>query len=323
MKLKEFKHPNCSMTKPKISIVMPTYNRAYLIGETLESILAQTFDSWECIIVDDHSNDNTIEIVTPFLEDERFKFTTKPEGFSKGANASRNYGLDLSQGEYIYWFDSDDIIHPLTFELCMDEFLKNTIDFCRFERAVFFDDFDTKCFENYSVDKKEFFIDISQIEIILNNKLPFNTCSLIWKRESLGSEKFSNQLLYAEEWEFYSRLISNNLKGININKILIYARKHSESQTHEYNLNSPIRVEAKKEAAFLIVENLAKKNLLTCSLKRYFICLSLNFKEYNMFEQIIEVMELPLFEKIKWQLFYFILPLRLLAYKVKTNILKK
>lgn len=310
------------MAKPKISIVMPTYNHAHLIAETLHSILAQTYDSWECIIVDDHSNDNTIEIVTPFLQDERFKFTRKPAGFSKGANASRNYGLDLSQGEYIYWFDSDDIIHPLTFELCMNEFSRNSIDFCRFERTVFFDDFDTKCFENYSIDENLFLIDKTQIEKILNNELPFNTCSLIWKRVSLVTEKFSDKLLYAEEWEYYSRLVSNGLKGININKILIYARKHSMSQTHEFNNNSFIRVEAKKEAALLIVKNLEAKKMLTYSIKRYFVCLSLSFREYNLFEQIINAMQLSRFERLKWQLFYGTLPLRLSVHKFKKAIKK-
>ena len=305
------------MIKPKISIVMPTFNRADLIAETLESILAQTLESWECIIVDDNSNDNTIEVVAPYLQDIRFIFTTKPKGFSKGANASRNYGLDLSQGEFVYWFDSDDIIHPLTFELCMKEFSRNSIDFCRFERAVFFDDFDSKSFENYNTNKKCFLIDKSHTEKIINNELPFNTCSLVWKKESLGSEKFSDQLLYAEEWEYYSRLISNNLKGISINKTLIYARKHTGSQTHEFNNNSFKRVEAKKEAAYLIVKNLAVKKMLSYSLKRYFVCLSLSFKEYNLFEQIINAMQLSKIEKIKWQIFYALLPLRLRIYGFK------
>jgi glycosyltransferase involved in cell wall biosynthesis len=299
---------------------MPTYNRADLIAETLKSILAQTFSSWECIIVDDDSNDNTVEIVTPFLKDNRFKFTTKPKGFSKGANASRNYGLDLSMGEYVYWFDSDDIIHPLTFELCMNQFSRNAVDFCRFQRAVFFDNFNSKCFDNYVIDENSFFIDKSQIEKIINNDLPFNTCSVIWKKESLRSEKFSDQLLYAEEWEYFSRLVSNGLKGITINKILIYARKHSGSQTHEFNSNSFVRVEAKKEAALLIVQNLESKNLLTYSIKRYFVCLSNGFKEFDLFNQIIVAMRLSKFEKLKWKIFYKILPVRLFIYGLKKKI---
>ena len=137
------------MTKTKISIVMPTYNRAHLIRETLESVLNQTFKSWECIIVDDQSTDNTNEVVKPFLKDKRFIYTTKPYGYLKGANASRNYGLEISTGNYIYWFDSDDIIHPQTFETCISEFLNRSIDFCKFERTVFYNDFDSKLFDGF------------------------------------------------------------------------------------------------------------------------------------------------------------------------------
>jgi glycosyltransferase involved in cell wall biosynthesis len=301
---------------------MPTYNRAHLIAETLESILAQTFGIWECIIVDDNSTDNSIEIIEPFLKDERIKFIVKSKDFSKGANASRNYGLDFSKGQYIYWFDSDDIIHPLTFEICMNEFLHSDIDFCRFQRAVFFDSFDYKSFENYSIDESVFFIDKLQIEKILTNELPFNTCSLMWRKESLGSEKFSNQLLYAEEWEYYSRLVSNNLSGISINKILIYARKHSGSQTHEFNISNEIRVKAKKEATLLIVKNLVAKKMLTYSLLRYFVCLSLSFKKFNLFNQIIKAAQLSGFEKLKWHLFYILLPFRLSVFKMK-KVIKK
>lgn len=311
------------MIKPKISVIIPTYNRCHLIAETLESILAQTFDSWECIIVDDNSNDNTAEVIEPYLQDTRFKFITKPKDLPKGANSSRNYGLDLSQGEYIYWFDSDDIIHALTFEICMDEFSLSIIDFCRFQRAVFFDNFDNKNFENYNIDETVLSIDKSQIEKILNNELPFNTCSLIWKKESLGSEKFNDQLLYAEEWEYYSRLVSNNLRGISVNKTLIYARKHSGSQTHEFNISCPIRVEAKKQAALLIVKNLKEKNLINYSITRYFVVMSRGHYEYDFFNQLMKQLEFSRSTYFKWRLFYFVLPLRFKITKLKKRILKK
>lgn len=309
------------MKSPKISIIIPTYNRAHLILETLESVLKQTFKSWECIIVDDQSTDNTIEVVNPFLVDKRFFFTTKPKGYSKGANASRNYGLEISTGDYIFWFDSDDIIHPNTFELCMNELLFKEIDFCKFERTVFFNNFDKKLFLNYIVDESFLVIDSSKIEQIINNNLPINTCTVIWKKESLKDEKFNDGLLYAEEWEYFTRLISSGLKGISINKILLYARKHIESQTHEFNCECSIRVEAKKKAALLIVENLEHKKMLTYSLKRYFVCLSIGFKKYNLFNQIIKAMNLSIFEKIQWNFFYVVLPLRLFFYRLKKQLL--
>ena len=95
---------------PLVSIIIPTYNRAHLIGETLDSVLAQTYQNWECIIVDDGSTDNTEEVVSAYVDkDSRFQFYHRPDTHKSGGNGARNYGFSLSKGEYINWFDSDDI----------------------------------------------------------------------------------------------------------------------------------------------------------------------------------------------------------------------
>lgn len=97
--------------KALVSIIIPTYNRAHLIGETLKSVLEQTYKNWECIVVDDGSKDETSEIVQCYLDkDSRFKYYLRPKNRPKGANACRNYGFELSKGEYIQWLDSDDLI---------------------------------------------------------------------------------------------------------------------------------------------------------------------------------------------------------------------
>ena len=96
-----------------VSIIIPTFNRAELIGETLDSILAQTYSDWECIIVDDGSTDNTHEIVTAYQKkDARFQFDHRPTDRLSGGNAARNYGFKISKGNFIQFFDSDDIMEP-------------------------------------------------------------------------------------------------------------------------------------------------------------------------------------------------------------------
>lgn len=98
---------------PLTSIIIPTYNRAHVIGETLDSINAQTYENWECIIVDDGSTDDTNIIVKKYLEkDNRFQFHHRPDNRLKGANACRNFGIENSKGEYIMFLDSDDICEP-------------------------------------------------------------------------------------------------------------------------------------------------------------------------------------------------------------------
>ncbi|PHQ28660.1 glycosyltransferase family 2 protein [Leeuwenhoekiella nanhaiensis] len=96
---------------PLVSIIIPTYNRADLISQTLDSVLAQTYKNWECIVVDDGSTDETSEVVQRFLDkDSRFQYHHRPKNRLKGANTCRNYGFELSKGKYIQWLDSDDLI---------------------------------------------------------------------------------------------------------------------------------------------------------------------------------------------------------------------
>ncbi|EPR74699.1 glycosyl transferase [Winogradskyella psychrotolerans RS-3] len=96
---------------PLISIIIPTYNRRSLIGETLDSILAQIYQNWECIVVDDGSTDGTEELVKAYCDkDHRFQYHQRPSTHLPGGNGSRNYGFEISNGEYINWFDSDDIM---------------------------------------------------------------------------------------------------------------------------------------------------------------------------------------------------------------------
>lgn len=96
---------------PLISIIIPTYNRGNFLGETLDSVIAQTFQNWECIVVDDGSTDFTNELLEFYCErDPRITYHLRPKNRIKGANTCRNYGFELSKGEYIQFLDSDDLI---------------------------------------------------------------------------------------------------------------------------------------------------------------------------------------------------------------------
>jgi glycosyltransferase involved in cell wall biosynthesis len=100
-----------------ISIVIPTYNRAHLISRAIKSVIGQTYPSWELIIVDDGSTDNTYEIIKPFLSDARMQYHKK---INSGAAHSRNVGVEISKGEWITFLDSDDEAYPNW----LDEFAK-------------------------------------------------------------------------------------------------------------------------------------------------------------------------------------------------------
>ncbi len=294
---------------------MATYNRAHYIVETLQSIQNQNFTDWECLIIDDGGTDNTLDIIQPILEnDKRFQYFIRTDKHKKGLPGCRNYGLDLAKGNYVIFFDDDDIVHPQNLTVSTSHIEKNNVDFCHYAKSPF-----TTIYPDfiYHTDAYVREIGINDIKDIIIQKIGFASCTVLWKKDCFNNNHFNESLHYAEEWECYCRLMTNNLRGIMIDTILYFNRKHPNSNTGEFYANDPLRRKSYVEAVLLVVKNLKQKGLLTYSLKRYFIGISIKFKEYNLFKNLIDTLEFTTFEKLKWQLFYFVLPLRLKATKIK------
>lgn len=94
-----------------ISIIIPTYNRANVLEQTLNSVLKQTYTNWECIVVDDGSTDATDKMVSEYCrQDSRFQYHKRLKECRKGGNVCRNLGFELSKGIFIKWLDSDDLL---------------------------------------------------------------------------------------------------------------------------------------------------------------------------------------------------------------------
>lgn len=94
----------------KISVIIPCYNQAHYLPDAVSSVLAQDYQNWECIIINDGSKDATEEVALEFVKnDKRIKYIKKENG---GLSSARNKGLEAAKGDYIQFLDSDDIITP-------------------------------------------------------------------------------------------------------------------------------------------------------------------------------------------------------------------
>jgi len=114
------------MGNPLVSIIIPTYDRSGLIGPTLDSVFRQSYENWECLIVDDGSTDDTEIIVKTWTDkDSRFKYYYKQNG---GVSSARNYGINNAKGNYIQFLDSDDILHNRKLEFSLNEL--NDVENC-------------------------------------------------------------------------------------------------------------------------------------------------------------------------------------------------
>ncbi|WP_458187827.1 glycosyltransferase family 2 protein [Haladaptatus sp. NG-WS-4] len=98
---------------PTVSVIVPTYNRADALPRTIESVLSQTLESLELIIVDDASDDDTAEVVASY-DDDRIRFFQHEE--NQGASTARNTGIEHAEGEYMAFLDSDDVWLPTKLE---------------------------------------------------------------------------------------------------------------------------------------------------------------------------------------------------------------
>ena len=107
--------------KPKVSVIIPTYNRASLLRRSIQSVLNQTFQDFEIIVVDDCSTDNTEQVVKNFQEkDKRIRYIKHKE--NKGGAAARNSGIKASKGEFIGLLDDDDEWLPKKLEKQIKKF---------------------------------------------------------------------------------------------------------------------------------------------------------------------------------------------------------
>lgn len=215
--------------KPKLfSIIIPTYNRANVIIKTLESILKQTYIHWECIIIDDGSTDNTNEVIQRYLnKDVRFQYYNRPSCRAKGPNACRNYGFEKCTGDFVQWFDSDDLYNPLALELYvarMNEVADVVVGQLEFVN-----------FETGATIKKSNIISDNIIEDYFIGKIAYFVCGPLWKRSFLEQQNclFDEALSNLDDWDFNLRMLYEKPIVKYINKPIIQYRCHQNSLSSE------------------------------------------------------------------------------------------
>lgn len=264
-----------------VTIIMATYNRAHLIGETLESLMHLDYFNWECLVIDDGSTDETEKIVKSFCNrDNRFVYAHRPDQYQKGLPGCRNYGLDTARGEYILFVDDDDLVNPRLLSFPMQALFEHpNADFCHYPKRTFSSgnkvifDTDSLAFERE--------ITKQNINEVITNKLLLASCTLMWRKSSIGNERFEESLQFAEEWEFYTRLITNGKRGIMIRNTLYHNRKHAASNTGEYWTSNPKRVESKLTALLMLSKQLTKHQLMNQSILEYLLGILVQHKAWR------------------------------------------
>jgi hypothetical protein len=211
------------MKQKKLSIIIPCYNDAEFIEQSVQSALDQTYENKEIIVVDDGSNDET-KAVLKNLEPKITLFITQE---NKGTSASRNIGIDASTGEYILVLDSDDYFEPEFCEKAIEIFEKySNIKMVTCYARWFWDNKNFQIFKPAGGGLKNFLISNSSLGTIFFKKN--------WEEVGGYDEKMINGF---EDWEFYIRLHKNGGRTQVIPEVLFHYRKKEKSRTTLANEN--------------------------------------------------------------------------------------
>lgn len=182
----------------QVSIIIPTFNSEKYLEPTLQSVMAQDYQNFECIVVDDNSADRTREIVENFTQkDIRFKLFERPEMLPKGPSISRNFGTEKAKGDYLIFLDSDDILSTDCLSNRIKLFAENQdCDFLVFQMERFLNE------PNFSIKNKKANNDESKILYsFLNLHAEWPITSPIYKLEFFKKIGFNVNLTVFEDLE--------------------------------------------------------------------------------------------------------------------------
>ena len=216
---------------PKVSVIVPCYNQAQFLAETLDSVLAQTHENWECIIVNDGSTDDTEAVAKEYCnKDNRFVYYKKENG---GLSSARNAGLDIVQGDYVQFLDSDDILLPNKLECQIRVIEIEKSDVCVCHHSMFTTDIN-QTWENffsqsiYDLTYHGFVYNWGETFVIAIHSGLFSHSFL-----KIHHIRFDEQVRAMEDWLFWVNIIRAEGVFCQLKEKLVLYRVHGSSMTQD------------------------------------------------------------------------------------------
>lgn len=182
---------------PKVSVIVPVYNTEKYLGKCIDSLLQQTLDDIEIILIDDCSKDNSLDIMRAYQEKSPRKIKIIESKQNAGAGTARNLGLEVATGEYIGFVDSDDYINPTMYKKMLTISIETSSDLVRTNRKLLLCGLDLSFLKRAAYEKTPL-IDPREHKSFLIIEPPGVTNKL-FSRNLIGNSKFPEGL----KWEDY------------------------------------------------------------------------------------------------------------------------
>ena len=249
---------------PAVSVIIPTFNRCGPLKNAIESILAQTFQNFEIIVVNDGSDDPTSKFLST-LKDSRFRFIEFKT--NRGGSFARNEGIKQANGEYIAFLDDDDNWESTKLEEQINKLQKHALDLC-------YTGFNVYTYKNkfikYAFHRPRF---KNLYKSIMNENFFGGTSSIVVKKKLVEEAGcFDPDLPALQDYDLYIRLIKNGcrIKGINkplVKYNIVDVNRNVSCSFKKYKAASGYLYNKYKEEQF---SNLLKRRLKIIEIKRLF-----------------------------------------------------
>ena len=226
-----------------ISIIVPIYNSEQYLKHCLDTIMNQTYSTFECLMVDDGSTDNSSDICTEYVKkDTRFKYLRKNRG---GVAHARNYGLSHANGEYIAFVDNDDLLCPKMYEALISNLEEQNCDVSCCTYSKDYDSYEAieKKLANCQLTNEEVLVFSGLNDIydsIVRGKGHKAIEELIWnkvyKKSIIGDLKFNEHISLVDDADFTLRLFRNVRKVCYVDAVFYHWMQHITNQTSKRSI---------------------------------------------------------------------------------------
>lgn len=218
-----------STSKPLVTVAIPVHNRADLLPQSLESVVGQTWTHWECIVIDDHSTDDSLRVAEALAaQDDRIRVYSLPDP-RRGPAAGRHYGLALARGEFISYLDSDDLFAPHKLEAQLEMFQQSPqLDFVNCRYAIFDRSLDNVLQPPYPPQSHH----LEYLLLGAEDISPWQSGCPLWRTGRLREiGGWDESLPHIEDLELFLRAEANGLMSSRVEESLYFLRR-SDQERH-------------------------------------------------------------------------------------------
>lgn len=220
---------------PLVSVIIPCHNQAQYLPDALESLLTQSLQDWECIIVDDGSSDNTIEVASAYaLRDSRIRLVPQK---NRGVAGARNRGIDEAKGDWFQFLDSDDLLLPNKLAIQLNALVNSkglALSYCDY----FFcdaNDVQKRVHKKGDYEHPRLKSDSPTIDMILRweTELSIPIHSFLFDARFFKNTdiRFDESLPNLEDWDCWMQILLQNPRIVPVHVELIVYRQHSNSRS--------------------------------------------------------------------------------------------